>query len=135
MRLFAMMLLAMMSGGAAADWTLVERQGDGNNLYADSATIRRNGDIASIWVVHDGKTPVVDRESGKKALSTRSQYEFDCKNMKLRILSTSNYSGNMGKGSVTYSAKPDARDEWGKWNAVVFESEDGALWKFACVKR
>jgi len=123
-----LMLLAVVSGNAAAEWAEV----GGNETiasYADPATILKNGDMVTMWTLFDLKTAGVSA-AGKAFLSSKSKNEFDCRRKRRRILYFSWHSGNMGGGElVASSLDPD------KWAPVARGTVREALWKFACGKR
>ena len=60
----------------------------------------------------------------------KRQFEFDCKDKRLGVLSVTAYSGQMGKGE-TVNAAADA----GAWVAVIPSSVGHILWTIACNSR
>ena len=124
-----MMLLAVVSGRAAAEWVWV---GDTSTaaIYWDPATIRRTGNIVNMGVLHDLKTAVLSETNGIHYASQKLQAEYDCKEEQWRMLYFSWYSGNMGGGKmVEYLA-----DSF-KWKPVPLGSGVEALWQLACGKK
>ena len=58
-RLILITLLLLSSGPAYAEWVLVEKNNDLVEVmavYADPDTIRRKGDLVTMWTLHDFKT-------------------------------------------------------------------------------
>lgn len=121
-----MMLLAVVSNSAAADWLRLGSNGEGIS-YADPATIRKAGDRVKMWDLADFKA--IRTVSGKSYLSTRTQYEYDCAEAKSRLLEVSAHSENMAHGETVYS-NANPRD----WRPNPPGSGIEVLWKFACGK-
>jgi surface-adhesin protein E len=122
-----MMLLAVVSSSAAAEWVEVDRT-ESETAYADSTTIRRRGDMVKMWSLFDLKT--LELANGKPYMSQREQREYDCKEELTRMLHFSLHGANMGGGTVVHVG-PDP----GKWTPVAPGSIAESLWKFACGKR
>ena len=120
-------LMTCVSGNAVAAWVKV-LGGIYFDSYVDPATIRRAGNIVTMWTLRNYKTTEV--LGSKKYLSTRLQYEFDCKQEHFRTLYATFHSGPMADGDVIYSAlAPD------KWAPIPPESVIEVQRKFACSKR
>src|SRR5688572_25185932 len=77
MRFVVMMVLAVASGVAVADWTKVATTESDTDIYVDRATISKSGNLARMWILEDRK--VADTFSGKTFLSAKLHYEYDCK--------------------------------------------------------
>jgi hypothetical protein len=74
-----LMLLAVVSSSAAAEWVEVSKS-ETVTVYADPATIRKAGDMVKMWTLSDYKTPDdVHR-------SRVYQHEYDCKEWQIRLL-------------------------------------------------
>ena len=110
MRFILLMLLAIVSSGAAAaEWVKVGKSADdGFDYYADPATIRREGDMANLWVVYDYKTPQPIYE--KRFLSSKLQFEYNCKDKRGRVLSSTVHSENMGNGDTVATVNVPAAE-------------------------
>ena len=104
---------------------------DNSTAFADPVTIRRQDDMVKMWSLIDFGTARVPPGGKRYAYrSSKSEYEYDCKEERLRALSFSWRSGNMGKGKVVYStAKP------GMWEPVARDTFAWQLWQFACGKQ
>lgn len=128
-KMIAMMLLAMMSSGAAAEWVFAARAEPFGivDYYVDFYTIRRNGDMVKMWDMMDFKTAQV--ASGKRVLSSKSQKEYNCKDDGFRDISVVFYSGNLGSGNVA-ETKNNILD----WAPVTPGSVVEILSKAACGK-
>lgn len=121
-RAILMMLLAVMSSSAMAEWVKVGG-GDGDFVYADPTTIRKNGDNVKMWSLSDYKTP----QGRKSYMSSKTQDEYDCKEEQSRDLAFSMFSGNMGEGETVFTGPGALR-----WVPVAPGSVAKVLWNFAC---
>lgn len=123
-RVILMMLLTVASNSAVAVWVKVSE--DANMIiYATPEIIREADNKVKLWWVADFKT--IQTNNGEVYLSSKSQYEFDCKGRKYRPLSFSRHSKKMAKGNVVYNSSRD-----GKWGKVSPNSNGELLLKFAC---
>jgi len=102
-------------------------------VYYDPKTIRRDGDLVTLWQLTDYKWMQGNAPFGPfmmsphRFLSTKSRKEFDCARNRVRLLASSEFSQHMGTGTQ---------------NAVLVTQGDGrpvepssinqALWKVAC---
>jgi hypothetical protein len=126
----SMMLLAVVSSGAAAEWVGI-RSNDTGTLYADPTTIHRKGSTATMWNLYDYQTAMISKASGKPYLSSKSQNEYECEKRQSRILHTFAHSRNMSAGETVYSwNSPKSR-----WSSLAPDSVDEMLWRLACGKR
>lgn len=126
-KMISMMLLAAASSSAMAAWVDVGNN-ENTTIYVDPSAIQREGHLAKMWHLTDFKKP--SRDMGEPYLSTKDQYEYDCKEAKSRRRASSQHSGNMGGGKVVYSDSFTS-----KWKPVPPDSGIEILWKFACVKK
>lgn len=128
MRKAILLLLAVVSSSAAAEWVKVG-ESDAYSYYIDPATIRKNGNITKLWSLFDylaaDKLP-----DGSSYLSLKKQSEYDCKEEKYRMLATSAHSKNMGGGVVVFYHTDPLQ-----WRPVSPSSVDEILWEIACGKR
>ena len=118
--------LALFSCNAFAEWTAV---GQPNNIYAafaDKDSIRRSGGTASMHGLYDFKrqdfTP-----AGKGLYSTVVLREYDCREWRVRLVSSIDFSGHMGQGDAV-----DTSNTVRRWEPIVEGSLDEAYWNFAC---
>lgn len=125
-KVILMMLLAVVSNGALAEWVSVASNKN-TAIYVDPATVQRKGNMATMWHMSDFKTP--SKDMGEEYLSTKDQNEYDCKEVKVRRRASSQHSKNMGGGKVVYSDTYTTR-----WKPVPPDSGIEILWKFACLK-
>jgi len=128
-RLIVITLLVLSSSPAYADWVKVSDSDEaGMTVYVDPATIRRNRNLVKMWQFYDYKT--VQTVAGIGFLTVKEQWEFDCAEERRRVLALTEFSGNMGSGTVVYT-----NSEVGKWQPVAPSSIGQLLWKFACGKK
>jgi hypothetical protein len=100
----------------------------GTTVYADPATMRREGDLVKMPVLFDFKT--MQTKAGVSYLSAKAQMEYDCAEQRFEGLAVLYFSGNMGKGNLL-----DRSSGKGNWLRVSPGSLDQALWKLACGKK
>ncbi len=121
------LMLAVVSSSAMAEWVWVTGSfEEATMIYANPATIRKKGNIVKLWTLTDYK--VAKRLSDKKYMSSKEQYQYDCKEERSRLLTVTAFSKNMGKGEVVGTGGPT------EWDSVMPDSLDEASWKFACGK-
>ncbi len=133
-KVILMLLLAVVSSSAMADWVRIGSIDAANLIiYANPDTIRRTGNIVSMWNLLD--FTAIQRSAGSTNfpeityLSVKAQHEYDCKTAQQRILYFYWYSENMGKGDVVFS--DDTVEEW---SPVYPNSTKDILLKYACWK-
>jgi hypothetical protein len=126
MRTILMLLMAVTSAAANADWVAVAGT-DARMTYADPMSIRRTGDVAAMRVLTDYKAPQAYKGAQIRSASARGEY--DCENRRSRVVSSSLHADPMGAGDavVTNSAPSD-------WAPVAQQSTGEVLWKLACRK-
>jgi surface-adhesin protein E len=113
---------------AAAKWVKIESSPTGRDVYADSVTILRSGNLAKMWDMRDFKTAQVVQ--GTRFLSFKAQHEYDCKAARMRNLSVTAFPGHMGEGQALRSENTRLT-----WESVTPGSTEEALLKFACGKK
>jgi len=126
-KIILLALLAGVSGSAAADyakWSVVDGR-ESFVIYADTATIRRSGNIAQMWDMSDART---GKTLGgvKQSVSSKMEREYDCSKQQIRMLYVSWHSGNMGGGDIVGS---DATP--GVWQPTMLGTIGERLWKIA----
>jgi len=122
----------------AAKWTRVHKNDElGLTLYADYATIRKSGDITKIWSMGDFETMQKIKMGGKKKkyLSSKSRWEFNCKENQLRLLASVFFSDNMSRGTRLLYSSGRSLSFARLWMQVETVGESlGTLLKTACGK-
>ena len=130
MKLLIAVLLAVFSTGAMAGWTyLISSEDNAFDVYIDKTTIRKRGNVAKMWELMDYKAPREEAD-GKSYLSNKSLAEYDCVEIRVRLLALTHFSDNMGKGQVTSTYQYDDS----KWVDIAPGSVNMSNWKVACKK-
>jgi hypothetical protein len=119
-------LLLTSSTDAAAGWTKASESQAGTG-YIDAASIVRSGDNATMWELTDYKV-VPDPDNPYK--SVKRQFEFDCKDKRIRLLSSNSVCRQYGSGSTVTTAS-----QTGQWVSVIPASVGQILWTTACNTR
>jgi hypothetical protein len=122
-----MMLLALVSSSAAAEWVAVGGN-EVSNTYVDPVTVLKTGDKVKMWHLVDFNTVQV-KATGKRYMSEKLQYQYDCKEERARMLNFLSHSGNMGGGVMV-------EGDWHpqKWEPLAPGSAVDYLRKIACEK-
>jgi len=126
-----MMLLAVVSSSAIAEWTLV-LAGKESTEYVDLATIRVSGDIVKMWTLTNISKNIENIKVGDKAFSVKTVYEYDCKEHQSRLIFVAWYNEYMGSGGIDHSSNSPNSE----WKPVVPGSDSikEIRWKIACNK-
>ena len=124
----AALLLAVGSSGAAADVWFEIGVNDRFTSYADPATIKRQGNRVTMWSMFDYKTAQATG-AGKKHLSVKRHYEYDCAEQRARLLTVIAYAEHQAKGEKV--AESDVRLAA---SPVAAGTADERLFKYACTK-
>jgi hypothetical protein len=122
-------LLFLNSVPAYAEWVALgysESLG-GYTVYVDPDTIRRNGDLVTMWALTDYTTRQTVADIS--FLSSKAQNEFDCAEKRRRELAVTWFSGNMGYGNGVWNNSDETT-----WRPVAPGSVGHGVWKFACGK-
>lgn len=136
-RLVLLLLLAVASSNAMAEWVLLEVHADSTNsksdksfvLYADPASIRKKGDKVKLWVLYDFRKPVT--MYNKTFMSIKTQWEIDCKEEESTILYSLYSSLDMGGGEIVFDADTSGK----KATPVVPDSLEESVFEYACGKK
>jgi hypothetical protein len=118
--------LPLFCGEALAEWTAVGKANEIYAAFADKESIRRNGDVITMHGLYDFRrqdfTP-----AGRGLYSTVVLREYDCRERRVRLMSSIDFSGHMGSGEPV-----DTGNSVRRWEPVVEGGIDEAYWKFAC---
>ena len=121
-------LLVLSSGPAYAEWVSIgANKQKGMTVYVNPDTIRLKGDVVKMWSLNDYKT--IQTGPSASYLSYKVQSEYDCAEERIRKLSATFFSGNMGGGNVVY-----VQSNEGKWQPVEPGSLGQNEWDVACDK-
>jgi hypothetical protein len=96
-------LLLLLPLCSLAEWEKVAETPEAH-FYFDSETIKTAGNIKILWVLTDLKKST---SAGEK--SRRSRYQFDCKEDRIKLITLTTYSGQMGEGKLLYM---QAKGSW-----------------------
>lgn len=125
-RAILLLLLTVLSGGAAAEWVAIAKLEEGR-LYVDPATIRKDGNTATIGTLFDLNKPFINEANDKPQSSQKSRTEYDCKGKRWRMLEYAWFSGNMGNGRMV-----EQFSDTYKFVPIAPDSAAEILWKIAC---
>jgi len=128
MRSLLMLLLALVSSNAVAEWVKVGEIEE-TSFYYKPSSIHKEGDKVKMWALIDYKTAKQTMD-GKSYFSDKSQEEYDCKKILRRTLNLSTYSKNMSKGDIIFSYTLV-----GNWVHIPPDSIVQDLWNIACGKK
>ena len=107
-RLFLIAVLTLNSGQAHAEWVAVAQTSDAT-IYVDPEMIHSTEGIVKVPVIFDYKRRQrLDNEL--HYFSIKRLHEFECGSEWSRLLATTFFLGNMGKGHVV--ADSDKEDRW-----------------------
>lgn len=121
----ALSLLSTISFSVAAEWVEIGVQNAETVIYVEYETIKESAGTVKLWSLSDYKVPVTLTVG--KTLSSRSQYEFDCRNERIRRNYLSFHQGNMARGVALYVSS-DVKD----WQPIPPATISSALYKIAC---
>ena len=123
-RLILITLLPFVCTSAIAEWVKVSDGILGSSIYANPASIHRNGSTVDMLDMTDFKSVQVFNGVAYLSLTAHSQY--DCNEEMTRELLEDAYSGYMGNGKsvLNYGVR--------EWHPISPHNASEALWKFAC---
>jgi surface-adhesin protein E len=131
-QLLLITLLVLSNSPAYAEWVAVEKNNHltgSMTVYVDLDTIRRKGNLVTMWQLIDFKTMQGGR-SPSRFSSRKIQKQFDCARKSLRLLALTDFWGNMGTGESS-----GAHIDGGNWVPVEPDGIDHTLWEVACNKQ
>src|SRR5689334_22542567 len=91
-------LLLLSAGQALAQWTQYGASAEGTMFYMDFSSIRRNGNLRSVWTLQDYKVQGPGMQPGVRSATAIMQY--DCSEQRSRPLSISLHSEQMAREDV-----------------------------------
>jgi hypothetical protein len=125
-------LLFLSTVPAYAEWVAVEKDyllPGLQTVYVDPDTIRREGNLVTLWQLIDFKTMQGNGRGAHRFLSTKIHKQFDCAGKRLRLLAFTEFSRRMGTG-IAANGYVDKDN----WLPVEPASINHALWEVACGK-
>ena len=124
-------LLFLSTVPAYAEWVAVEKDyllPGLQTVYVDPDTIRREGNLVTMWQLIGFKTRQGNRSPGR-FLSTKTHKQIDRAEERLRLLAFTEFSRRMGTG-IAANGYVDKDN----WLPVKPDSINHALWEVACGK-
>ncbi|MBI5317644.1 MAG: hypothetical protein HZB34_16910 [Nitrospirae bacterium] len=115
---------------AYAEWVAVEKDNllpGLQTLYIEADTIRREGNLATVWQLIDFKWMQGSARGPSRFLSTTTHKQLDCREKLVRLLAYTEFSLQMGSG-----IRVDGYVDKDRWLPVEPESINSALWELAC---
>jgi len=131
-------LMILSTVPAYAEWVAVEKDyltPGLQTVYVDPDTIRRVGNLVTLWQLIDFKLMQGNAGMGPlgygphRFLSTKTHKEFNCAEKRLRLLAFTEFSRRMGTG-IAANGYVDKDN----WLPVEQASINHALWEVACGK-
>jgi hypothetical protein len=124
--------ILVFSGGLAyGGWvSLGGNEKVGLTVYVDPATMDRKGDVATIGILYDFKTPQT-KEGTISFHSATMQRQYDCAKERTRLLEITKYSDQMGSGPVVANSNFD-QPEWEPVGPLEYGTIAKDLWTLAC---
>lgn len=120
-----LLVLSVLSSSAMAEWVRIYGD-DKMNAYADSASIRKKGNVTKVFSLFDFRDENTLKE-GAAYQSIVRETDFNCKQNQQRMVSFVIYSGKMAKGKVVESG-----DETQDWKTVSREQVARDMKKYVC---
>jgi hypothetical protein len=124
MRTITAVLLLLSAFGVRAEWDRVGTSVSGNTFYLDFSTIKKTAVGYRVWELVN----FTEREYG--AYSSKTLWEYDCNEERLRSLQTSELSEPMGEGAVV-----DGKTSPSQWHYVEPQSAGETLLKIVCSRK
>lgn len=106
-----------------AKWELVGAGGPAL-MYIDTETIHKEGPIRKVWEL----TNFIERTRFGE-MSRRSRVEYDCTNLRSRLLSISGFSEISNNGDVLYSSPMN-----NNWDDIAPGTLSDSKLKFVCAR-
>ena len=114
---------------AYADWvnvgSKIERGLTVYTAYLDSDSIRRKGNVVTLWALFDYMT--IQSIVGGPWLSSKTRRQYDCVEETVQLLGYMTFTGNMGSGEAVSS-----NSEQSRWEPIAPDSIDRKLWDIVC---
>jgi len=125
-----MLLLAVVSADTLAEWVPINRDGH-ITFYIDPDTTLKAGDRVRIWNLFNFEAANdVPGIENARSLSSKTQQEFDCRQVRYRTLYVYFYAEKMGLGKLVQSQAGNAA-----WTPIPGKGVLAILWKFACKEK
>ncbi|MBU3640822.1 surface-adhesin E family protein [Polynucleobacter sp. Fuers-14] len=121
----------LIANRASAEWFLIGTNNDkSNTTYIDSDTHKVTGvNSATSWFLMDFKNSM--KVGNVMYQSSKTLYEFNCRDDRYRVLAMYFYSKNMGNGDAVSSSEDYKNNDW---SSIPPGTVMSAMKKFACIK-
>ena len=117
-KLLPLILFCFCINGYSSNWKKISENQKGDSFYIDMNDIKKNNGFIYYWELIDLKEPVYG------ALSSIRNFKANCSEKRKAMLSTSSYTGQMGKYILINEAK---------YNGKKFsDASKSTVMKFAC---
>ena len=117
-KLLLLTFLCFSTNAFSADWKKVSENDNGDSFYIDINNIKKSDEFIFYWELIDLKEPIYG------ALSSIRNFKANCTEGTKAMLSTSSYTGQMGKYILINEAK---------YNGTKFsDASKSTVMKFAC---
>jgi hypothetical protein len=120
--------LLLSSELAYAELVAVAQGANNATIYIDSETINRNGEVVELWGIFDDKRPR-RLDNDVYYLSMKRHDQYDCASEYSRLLATTIFLSNMGKGHVVDDIVKEDH-----WRSVPADGFGRTMMESACKK-
>ena len=122
-------LLLLISATASAEWEKVKgAAGTSVEKFIDTETMRQTGPMNTmrrVWEISN-----LAKGSSNKALSIKSQVEYDCKDRRVRVLEENYFSEHWAKGDDVAGIAPN--NKLGDWSGIAKGSIQETIFNRVC---
>lgn len=122
-------LLLLMSVTASADWLKINGAADSSaGKFIDTKTMRQTGPMNTmrrVWELSN-----LTNGASNKALSTKAQVEYDCKDRRVRVLEETSFSEHWAQGDNLTLKGLDIKT--GDWSAISKGTVSDTIFNRVC---
>ena len=122
---YLLSLLILIASPAWAGWEKVTETKDGDLLFFDRDTIRREGSRVKFWELANLVKPNV--VGGREYLSMRSRIEIDCKQEQQRHMTITAFAGLFANGEQIATVT-----DLGQWKDIAPDTVTWTILKTVC---
>jgi hypothetical protein len=128
-KLSAALVGAFATTAVFADWVKIDRAADtGPETFIDVKAIRQTGPMNTmrrVWQLNNLAKP-----SNLQALSIKTQFEYDCKDRRIRVIEESYFPEHWARGERLPDGVPSDRPS--EWSAITSGSLGETIFKRVC---
>ncbi len=103
-RQLLIIFLILSSEPVYAKWVSVSANNPGETMYVEPGTIRRTGDMVTMWALYDFRT--IQSVLSISFMSRESQREYDCIGERTRRITLTYFSGERWGAVRSYRVMP-----------------------------